>query len=111
MDPLSGLSLVGCVIQLVEYATRVSSEFYGADCELSVKTNLDEITTHLKSLLSTVEAADLEGIPIWYCNDILQELQESLVYSSPRAKSIGFHDKISLLRQQLPALALKSIRY
>ncbi|KAI1121905.1 hypothetical protein F5Y10DRAFT_255336 [Nemania abortiva] len=121
---VSSLSLVGSLIQVIDLWRRFKFE---CTCQInsarrfdqgdasSFKIDMDEITAHLLSLRSMAEGTDMEGIVVQcfkYSEDISKALESFQEANSLTRTSLSLYicDKMSPLRQQLPALALKAIR-
>jgi hypothetical protein len=123
MDPVSAFGLMGSIMQVIELGSRLveyslqiySAQQFDQDDTSSFKTDVDEITAHLQLLWSTVDGTDVERIVVQcseYCKDI-SKIVGSLPKADPSegvALALYICHKLSPLRQQLPALVLRSIR-
>jgi len=125
MDTFAMLGLAASVLQLLELGRSVSNTCSGDPSfdKDSVETSLDEITAHLRSLSLAAKGTDLERV-VLQCLQHRQEIAAILRFQIDSSKSAEREDRDRLarqgvilrhkqlpLRQQVPALLLRSIRY
>ncbi|GAW21818.1 hypothetical protein ANO14919_113430 [Xylariales sp. No.14919] len=123
MDPTFTTSFIGSIVQVIYLSMRLAHEFslqtdgtpYLLQEVVSVKIDIDEITTHLQSLRPMLEGTDMERILIQcieHCKTISEMMGCPHIKNPSKRTSFPLyaHSNLAPLRQQLPALILKLMR-